>query len=73
MSVAAFLVARGRELVRAQRLDGNKFDFSFRDEDDGCKPIVLSFASSEAKRFDDAVLYLKKLTIHGAAQGRRAG
>tara|TARA_B100000131_G_scaffold299519_1_gene320082 strand:+ start:626 stop:859 length:234 start_codon:yes stop_codon:yes gene_type:complete len=59
MSVAAFLLMKGRTIIRADKgQPGQRFVFEFDDTDGQCGQVSLDFLSSECSKYDG---YLRML------------
>lgn len=60
LSLAAFLVMRGLQLVSATREHG-KFKFSFKDPTDVADSLSIEYINSEFSKYDNHVRSLKKI------------
>ena len=64
LSLAAYLVMRGCELMHAKQL-GKTFKFIMNLGDHQAQTLQADFINSEARRFDGAVRDLKKIMFSG--------
>jgi hypothetical protein len=75
MSMAAWMRARGVDIVSIQKLphSGRQFRFVFRDPENRCNDLALAFLNSDAHAFDTAMRALKKLCFgpNGVQQAGR--
>ena len=59
MSIAAFLLMKGRTIVRAEKSSpGGRYVFEFNDDDQKCSSVALEFLSSKCYQYDS---YLRML------------
>ena len=59
MSVAAFLLFKGRKIIKADKgSPGQKYVFEFEDQDGQCASVAIQFISSEMSQYDG---YLRML------------
>ena len=61
LSLAAFLMLKGKTLVKAEKERSGKFIFLFSDAADECKKLSLEFLNSEFSEYDNHVRNLKKI------------
>lgn len=56
MSIAAFLLMNGRDIIKVQK--GSPYIFEFKDDDKKCEKVALLFLTSECSKYDG---YLRML------------
>tara|TARA_R110002060_G_scaffold21216_1_gene28844 strand:- start:836 stop:1057 length:222 start_codon:yes stop_codon:yes gene_type:complete len=61
LSIAAFLLMKGAMLIRAEKLQSGKFNFTFDDPNQGCQKLALEFLNSEFAEYDNHVRNLKRM------------
>jgi len=63
MSLAAWMRAKGKRIISAQRTHERRkeFRFVFQDDEDECDGLALDFINSDAHAFDTALRALKKM------------
>ena len=60
LSIAAFLLMRGRQIVRADKSGhGGRYVFEFNDDDGQCQVISMEFLSSECSVYDGFIRTLR--------------
>ena len=59
MSIAAFLLMRGKQILRAEK--GQPYIFEFNDQDDDCEKIALSFLVSDYAKYDNCLRMLRSM------------
>ncbi len=60
IALAAYMRLRGLELLECYK-DGQRFYFSFSDENHQTEQLALDFINSDCRRYDDEMRSLKKL------------
>ena len=59
MSVAAFLLMNGRDIIKVEK--SSPYIFEFKDEDEKCEKIALSFLTSECSKYDSYLRMLRSM------------
>ena len=59
MSMAAFLLMNGQQLIKIEKQ--NPYVFEFSDPDNKCEKIAMSFLSSECSKYDGYLRMLRSM------------
>ena len=59
MSMAAFLLLKGQQLVKVEKK--NPYVFEFLDPDNKCEKIAIDFLSSECSKYDGYLRMLRSM------------
>jgi hypothetical protein len=70
LSVAAFLLAKGYKIIKAEKEIGGKFYFEIDDHDNRAHDVSLMFLSSECFSYDGYVRMLRSM-LHADSKRSR--
>lgn len=61
LPLAAFLVIKGLNLVKAKKSHGGKFEFVIEDPDEEAEALSIEYINSDFCKFDNQIRSIKKL------------
>ena len=59
MSIAAYLLMNGRDIIKVKK--GSPYIFEFKDDDNECEKIALLFLTSECSKYDGYLRMLRTM------------